>query len=600
MSYSFDGVNDRMTGAFTSSYAQPVTLACWVKVTTHPVATQVAAHLGNSDGVTNDAVRLQTSATDDYWQANSITSGGSGSSASATKNVDATWAPWIGTFVSDTNRNVYISDASANDTTSRVVGAALKYLRLGENGGGSVDFAGKLAEFSVWNKELDAGERASYISGTASSGIAAANLIGYYRLNANNATQANEGTDAGGDLTVTGATYDADHPTITEPAPTFDTSPTVTSQTATAYTLAYDASADADTIYTGIYLKDAATPTAAQVKAGTNAHGTATEATTGSSDTIVVTATESPAFPIYGIHSVVENEAGLSAVSSLTDKALDPATGKQHITADVSGGITTESIFYGASPAVATGDIVVIDTHVDSFQEGADAYPLTCSVDGLISVDPGLDTSRLDFDYNVYDVSAGDWMNGSPVTSYINNQAPDFVGSDSTFLYKKDTAITANPREADWADAESDAITVTEQDSLPAGLSFGSEQITGTPTAYGETVVTERGTDAIGDYAEHDITIQVGDELPDVVNVAQATAVSTIEGTASWTTAIVTAYSATIAVGNVISMSPEAATLVPHNQEVTLTVSLGASTATTSPRSGRKNPGRGLLRPGGR
>ena len=599
MSYSFDGVNDRMTGAFTSSYAQPVTLACWVKVTTHPVATQVAAHLGNSDGVTNDAVRLQTSATDNYWQANSINSGGSGNSATALKSGDATWMPWIGTFVADNDRTVYISDASGNSTTSITVGAALKYLRLGENGGGSVDFAGKLAEFAVWNQALDAGERASYIAGNAASGIAAANLVGYWPLSASNATQANEGVDAGGDLTVTSATYDADHPTIGSPAPTFDTSPTVTSQTATAYTLTYDADANATNIYVGIYLKDATTPTAAQIKAGTNAHGTATEATTGSSDTIAVTASESPAFPIYDVYAVLEGAGGFSSVVALVDEVLDPATGKQHVTVDVPWGGAEESILDGASPAAVDGDIIVIDTHVDSAEQGADAHVLTCAADGVVSVDPGLDTSRLTFAARFYDVSTGGWSDASAVTFYINNVPPVYSGETSTFLYRKSVAITANPRESSWTDQEGDALTIALQDSLPAGLSFASEQVTGTPTTYGRTVVTERAQDITGEYTEYETTYEIGDLLPDVVGQAQATAEATIGGTASWTTTITTAYSASVAVGDVISMYPVATTLAPHDQEVTLTVSLGAS-GVTRPRAGRSRQGRGLLRPGGR
>jgi hypothetical protein len=53
------------------------------------------------------------------------------------------------------------------------------------------------------------------MAGSAASGIAAANLIGYWPLSASSGTQTNLGTDAGGTLTVSGATFSADHPTIT-------------------------------------------------------------------------------------------------------------------------------------------------------------------------------------------------------------------------------------------------------------------------------------------------------------------------------------------------------------------------------------------------
>lgn len=45
--------------------------------------------------------------------------------------------------------------------------------------------------------------------------IDSANLIGYYSLAVDNATQTNAGVDAGGDLTVSGAAFDADHPSLT-------------------------------------------------------------------------------------------------------------------------------------------------------------------------------------------------------------------------------------------------------------------------------------------------------------------------------------------------------------------------------------------------
>jgi hypothetical protein len=80
---------------------------------------------------------------------------------------------------------------------------------------GGNDYTGLIAEVAIWNKALADAEITSYMSGEAASTIAAANLIGYWPLSADNATQSNEGLDAGGDLSVSGATFDADHPTIT-------------------------------------------------------------------------------------------------------------------------------------------------------------------------------------------------------------------------------------------------------------------------------------------------------------------------------------------------------------------------------------------------
>ena len=99
------------------------------------------------------------------------------------------------------------------------VSALVQYIRLGESLTAFNDLYGLLAEVAIWNKALSAGEIASYLAGNDPSAIAAANLIGYWPLSADNATQSNLGTDATGDLTVSGATYEpSDHPTITSSA----------------------------------------------------------------------------------------------------------------------------------------------------------------------------------------------------------------------------------------------------------------------------------------------------------------------------------------------------------------------------------------------
>ena len=215
MSYSFDGTNDYLSGSFTSTYADPVTLACFVKLTTHPVAVDCFVCLGNSSSSFDDSYRIETGSTDDAWRATSRTTGDSQAEITSL-NRDATWTPVVGVFTSNTLRDLYVAAIgnTAQSTTSRAVADVLQYVRVGEELSGGRDFNGLIAEVAIWNKALDTSEITSYLGGTAASGIAAANLIGYWPLSASNATQSNLGTDAGGDLTVTNATYSADHPTI--------------------------------------------------------------------------------------------------------------------------------------------------------------------------------------------------------------------------------------------------------------------------------------------------------------------------------------------------------------------------------------------------
>jgi hypothetical protein len=98
-------------------------------------------------------------------------------------------------------------------TTSRTV-ATIQHIVAGENFAGGNDLDGLLAELACWDIALNATQITDYLAGTAAPLIAASDLIGYWPLSANNATQSNLGVDTGGDLTVTGATYSSDHPTI--------------------------------------------------------------------------------------------------------------------------------------------------------------------------------------------------------------------------------------------------------------------------------------------------------------------------------------------------------------------------------------------------
>jgi hypothetical protein len=222
MSYSFDGSNDRMTGTFASTYADPVTLAAFIKVTAHPLATDIILTLGNSSSANEDSYALRSNSVDDEWQAIATTSTGTTGAGIASVNIDGVWAGYVGKFSHDELRDVYIQTLAntGQGTTPRAVADVLQFIRVGENLAGLLDYAGLIAECAIWNKALSDAEITSYLAGEAASGVAAANLIGYWPLNTDNATQSNLGLDAGGNLTVTGATFSADHPTITGGAST--------------------------------------------------------------------------------------------------------------------------------------------------------------------------------------------------------------------------------------------------------------------------------------------------------------------------------------------------------------------------------------------
>jgi hypothetical protein len=218
MSYLFDGVNDTLTGTFTSSYADPVTLACFSKFTDHPAANDMLVMLGNSASAINDSYSIKASNTDNVFAAVARDTTNDGPLSPVT-NVDGVWCGNVGVFTSDTLRDIYtqIITNTQTNSVSKAVADVLKYIRVGEDLTAVQDFTGRIAEVAIWNKALTLLEVSAYLKGIKATFISPANLIGYWPLSASNATQANEGTDADGDLAVTGAVYDADHPIITGP-----------------------------------------------------------------------------------------------------------------------------------------------------------------------------------------------------------------------------------------------------------------------------------------------------------------------------------------------------------------------------------------------
>src|SRR5688572_12395905 len=217
--------------------------------------------------------------------------------------------------------------------------------------------------------------------------------------------------------------------------PTFDTSPSVTSETDTAFTIGYEADANATDIYVGAYPKDVTAPTGSELKAGTGAHGTATEVTTGAADSIVLTPSDSPKFPVYDIYAVLEGAGGFSSVVALTDEFLDPPAGKQFVTLT---SVHATSPWNGTS--VVAGDIVVIDTLTDP-----DLFAVTCEVDGTVSYAAGGSEDRQLIDAQVYDLSGATYFAADVLV--FNNLAPVPLGGESIFdqeplLFRKSVAIS--------------------------------------------------------------------------------------------------------------------------------------------------------------
>lgn len=316
----------------------------------------------------------------------------------------------------------------------------------------------------------------------------------------------------------------ADKTTTSAGVCNFDSGPSVTSQTTSAYTIAYDATASCDVIYCMAKLKDASTPSAAAVEAGTSAHGTATEATTGSADTLVLTPSESDKFPVYDLYCVLkDNPSTYTSVAPMLDEFLDPQAGRQWVIKSGSPGGGQEGILDGASPAAANDDVIDVDTDADSFAQGDDAHPLTVNANTTYQVGLGGsgDTSRQTFTRRFYDVSAGDWSDSAPVLYCVNNEHPVYTEPDFEtsvpYLFEKSVAMSLG-LDGLWADPESDELTHTTA-NLPTGLSDDGETVSGTPTTFGYYSSVElTAIDECTDETDQTVEFVIGLRLPDVTS----------------------------------------------------------------------------------
>jgi hypothetical protein len=228
MSYSFDGSGDRLRGQFGTTYnSVPITLACFIKVSAHPVAADMFVNLGETDASIDHSHFIRTALADDSWEAVADAGASAGTATVASVNLDSGsilttynattgWAGIVGVFTNDSLRDLYVA-AIANtgqNTAARVVNNGLSYIAVAEALTAAQVYTGLMAEVAIWNAALTTTQVAAYQNGVPASQIAPANLIGYWPLSVSNATQTNEGVDTGGDLVVTGAVFSSDHPTM--------------------------------------------------------------------------------------------------------------------------------------------------------------------------------------------------------------------------------------------------------------------------------------------------------------------------------------------------------------------------------------------------
>lgn len=350
--------------------------------------------------------------------------------------------------------------------------------------------------------------------------------------------------------------------------------PTIASETGSSYTV--NATRGATSVLYGVAVpRSAAPPSVAQIKAGQDAAAQpacAVNTSTSGTGAVSLTLTPSinPPFPFYDLHFALSNGTLDSDRQSILGHMLDPTTG--HLFKAISS-ISPTGPLNGTM--AAPGDVWKTHRYTQ-----ATSYELTLLESADFQIAAAGDTDRQEFSQWLYDVSAQQWE--GPGTVYVNNAPPEPPTADGVYptglVLEQNSTITPIDMATVVTDPEADALTVTKlTGAWPTGLSMGggpNYTLSGTPTEYGSWQVQLRWTDTLDESYEETFAVITGPKLPNVVGmtVAQAQAALAL---ASLTITYDQAYHETVPAGDVISMSPAALTVVPYDQVVVLTISLG-------------------------
>lgn len=210
---------------------------------------------------------------------------------------------------------------------------------------------------------------------------------------------------------------------------------------------------------------------------------------------------------------------GFAAYIGLVDP---PPAGKQYF--DVGGlpwGVNEISWLANASPAVANGDIMIVDTVTTP-----DSYAITMSPTGVITYVGLNSTARQSAQFNVYDVSVAGFYGA--VTDYVNNHPPALGETQNFgFTYYIGAGASTIDLTAYYTDFENDTITYSVSPTSPnpatGNFALAGSVITITPSTVQTTPITFRATDSIGDF-------NVGSDLPFTFTVAPTPAAPVLTG----------------------------------------------------------------------
>jgi uncharacterized protein (TIGR02217 family) len=208
---------------------------------------------------------------------------------------------------------------------------------------------------------------------------------------------------------------------------------------------------------------------------------------------------------VLGLNGCPSTPKGFQLYSAKADRYVD---------ANVSGGITPQSVFFNAVPAVATGDEAMV-----SSVDAPPGYAMSLLTNGIPVIIAGGDGSRQSFTVDLYDYSQLSW--GGAQTDWVNNTAPVALNPLGFVVLNCPIGVTITPLvlsnyvtdvNGDNFPAGTMAFSISPNalDPFPSWATLSGQTITGTPNANGSNDVMFRATDIAGDILDFDITFNVG------------------------------------------------------------------------------------------
>lgn len=231
------------------------------------------------------------------------------------------------------------------------------------------------------------------------------------------------------------------------------------------------------------------------------------------------------------------------------------------------------------SPAVAVGDTFYAD-----FVTTPGGYKVTVAGDGTVTVDGHFDGSRQTFNANIFSVSMGAFYGAFKVV--VNNHGPqvNLQPADIKTLTGYPISLNFTPIDPNapkyMLDQDGDPMTSSLlSGSLPSGMSFAGNVLSGTPLSAVNNPITLQFADAYG--VTKNLTMNLlsdtGQTVPKMVGLTSDAANAALKAlglTLDNGSSLI--FSNSAAAGIVISQSVDSGSVVFSGSSIVLTVSRGS------------------------